>query len=75
LRVNGDPSQVEKYFTSDVDVDLTDRLSEATLRTIIKYLPKVLEKPDDYNARAEILWASTMAQNGILGVGRGSDGC
>lgn len=66
---------MEKYFTSDVDVDLTDRLSEATLRTIIKYLPKVLEKPDDYNARAQILWASTMAQNGILGVGRGSDGC
>lgn len=63
----------ERYFTNELNVDLTDRLSEATLRTIIKNVPIVLEEPENYEARAEIMWAGTIAHNGILGTGRVED--
>lgn len=63
----------ERYFTHTKDVDLTDRLCEGTLRTLIKYAPIVLEEPNNYAARAEIMWAGTVAHNGILGVGREDD--
>lgn len=63
----------ERYFTNEPNVDLTDRLSEATLRTIIKNVPIVLEEPENYEARAEIMWAGTIAHNGILGTGRVED--
>lgn len=64
---------MERYFTNDHPVDLTDRLIEGTLQTVIKYLPLALENPDDYDARAEIMWASTIAHNGILDTGRTGD--
>lgn len=63
----------ERYFTNEPNVDLTDRLSEATLRTIIKNVPIVLQEPENYEARAEIMWAGTIAHNGILGTGRTED--
>ncbi|WP_097027450.1 iron-containing alcohol dehydrogenase [Clostridium peptidivorans] len=63
----------ERYFTNEPNVDLTDRLSESTLRTIIKNVPMVLEGPQNYEARAEIMWAGTIAHNGILGTGRVED--
>lgn len=63
----------ERYFTNEPNVDLTDRLSESTLRTIIKNVPIVLEEPENYEARAEIMWAGTIAHNGILGTGRVED--
>ena len=64
---------MERYFTQDRNVDFTDKLSEAALRSIIKNAGKVMENPEDYDARAEIMWAGTMAHNDILGVGRRSD--
>jgi alcohol dehydrogenase len=63
----------ERYFTNTRSVDLTDKLCEATLRSIIKNTRIVMQKPDDYDARAEILWASTIAHCGILGTGRVED--
>ncbi|QKS69789.1 iron-containing alcohol dehydrogenase [Paenalkalicoccus suaedae] len=63
----------ERYFTNTKKVDLTDRLCEATLRTIVSQGKKVLEHPEDYDARAEILWAGTIAHNDSLGVGREGD--
>lgn len=63
----------ERYFTNEPNVDLTDRLSEGTLRTIIKNVPIVLQEPENYEARAEIMWAGTIAHNGILGTGRIED--
>ncbi|MPM73317.1 Long-chain-alcohol dehydrogenase 2 [bioreactor metagenome] len=63
----------ERYFTNEPNVDLTDRLSEGTLRTIIKNVPIVLQEPENYEARAEIMWAGTIAHNGILGTGRTED--
>jgi alcohol dehydrogenase len=64
---------MERYFTRVQSVDFTDRLCEATLRTIIENVPVALAKPDDYDSRAEIMWASTIAHNDLLGTGRVGD--
>lgn len=64
---------MERYFTPAKHVDLTDRLCESTLRTVIKYLPIVLREPDNYDARAEIMWAGTIAHNDLIGTGRIGD--
>lgn len=63
----------ERYFTSEPEVELTDRLCEATMKTIIHNAPKVLTNPRDYAARAEIMWAGAIAHNGLLDTGRGGD--
>ncbi len=63
----------ERYFTKTKNVDLTDRLIEATLKTVILNVPKALANPSDYNARAEIMWASTIAHNNLLDTGRIGD--
>lgn len=64
---------MERYFTNTQDVDLTDRLCEATLKSVIKNTPKVLKNPEDYGARAEIMWAGTIAHNDLLSTGRVGD--
>lgn len=63
----------ERYFTNTKDVECTDRLCEALLLTMIKETPKVIENPCDYEARANIMWAGTVAHNDIVGVGRSQD--
>ncbi|WP_454185275.1 hypothetical protein [Paenibacillus senegalensis] len=63
----------ERYFTRTKHVLFTDRLCEATLRTIVGLLPVVLKEPAHYEARAEIMWAGTIAHNGLLGTGREED--
>lgn len=64
---------MERYFTKVPNVDLTDRLCEATLTTIIKNVPIALQEPDNYDTRAEIMWASTIAHNDLLSTGRIGD--
>ena len=64
---------LERYFTNTLNVDFTDELCEATLRSIIKHGMVVKEKPTDYAARAEIMWEGNIAHNGLLGVGRVED--
>ncbi len=64
---------MERYFTNSKGVDFTDRLCEATLKTIIAAVPLVLENPEDYDARAQIMWASTIAHNNLLSTGRVGD--
>lgn len=64
---------MERYFTNTKDVETTDRLCEAVLLAMIKEVPKVLENPKDYNARANIMWAGMVAHNNIIGVGREQD--
>lgn len=63
----------ERYFTSTEDVEVTDRLCEAILMTIIKEAPRVIANPADYDARANIMWAGMVAHNNIIGVGRIQD--
>ncbi|MDR2184524.1 MAG: iron-containing alcohol dehydrogenase [Treponema sp.] len=64
---------IERYCTRELNVDLTDRLCEAVMRTIIYNAPKVLENPRDYAARAEIMWAGAVAHNNSLSTGRIGD--
>ncbi len=63
----------ERYFTKTQDVILTDRLCEATLISIMEAAQVLLKDPYDYEARATICWAGTIAHNGSLGVGRQED--
>ena len=63
----------ERYFTNTQDVEVTDRVIEALLMTMINEAPKVIENPDDYEARANIMWAGMLAHNNCCGVGREQD--
>ena len=63
----------ERYFTNTKDVEVTDRVIEGLLMTMIHEGPKVIENPDDYQARANIMWAGMMAHNDCCGVGREQD--
>lgn len=64
---------IERYFTNTQHVDLTDRLCESVLKIVINNAPLVLNDPDNYAARAEIMWASTLAHNDLLSTGRIGD--
>jgi len=64
---------MERYFTSVKNVELTDRMSEGLLVTMLTNSPRVLANLSDYNARAEIMWAATLAHNDLLGTGRIGD--
>jgi alcohol dehydrogenase YqhD (iron-dependent ADH family) len=64
---------MERYFTTTPDVELTDRLCEAVLKTIISCAYRVMENPEDYNARAQIMRASTIAHDDSLSTGRTGD--
>lgn len=63
----------ERYFTNTAEVEITDRLCEAVLLTMMKETPRVIADPDNYEARANIMWAGTVAHNDIVGVGRIQD--
>ena len=63
----------ERYFTNTKEVEITDRLCEAVLLTMIKETPRVIADPDNYEARANIMWAGTVAHTNIVGVGREQD--
>lgn len=63
----------ERYFTNTKEVEITDRLCEAVLLTMIKETPRVIADPSNYEARANIMWAGMVAHNDIVGVGRSQD--
>ncbi|WP_295156353.1 iron-containing alcohol dehydrogenase [uncultured Ruminococcus sp.] len=63
----------ERYFTNTKEVEITDRLCEAVLMTMVKEVPRVIADPDNYDARANIMWAGMVAHNNIVGVGRDQD--
>ena len=63
----------ERYFTNTKDVEVTDRLIEGLLQTMIHEAPKVMANPDDYQARANIMWTGMLAHNNCCGVGRDQD--
>ncbi len=63
----------ERYFTNTSEVEITDRLCEAVLLTMVKETPRVIADPSNYEARANIMWAGTVAHTNIVGVGREQD--
>jgi alcohol dehydrogenase YqhD (iron-dependent ADH family) len=65
---------MERYFTREPNVELTDELCEGALRAIIRNGRRILGGGEnDYNARAEIMWAGSLAHNDIFGTGRIGD--
>lgn len=63
----------ERYFSNTCGVEVTDRLCEALLLTMIKETPVAIENPQSYEARANIMWAGMLAHNNVCGVGREQD--
>ena len=63
----------ERYLTNTKEVEVTDRLIEALLLTMKQEGPRVIKDPNDYEARANIMWAGMMAHNNSCGVGRSQD--
>ena len=63
----------ERYLTNTGDVETTDRMIEALMLAMVHEAPKVILNPDDYQARANIMWAGMMAHNNSCGVGRTQD--
>ena len=64
---------MERYFTNTRDVDVTDRICEGLLCSIIHNAPIASAEPDNYAARAALMWAGTMAHNNTCGVDREQD--
>ncbi|MBD2691333.1 iron-containing alcohol dehydrogenase [Anabaena catenula] len=60
---------MEQYLTYSVNAPLQDRMAESILKTLIEEGPKTLANPTDYDARANLVWAATMALNGLIAVG------
>ncbi len=63
----------ERYFTNTKDVEVTDRMIEALLMTMIHEAPRAMADASDYQSRANIMWAGMMAHNNSCGVGRSQD--
>ena len=64
---------LDRYFAPDTDNAVTDELSEALMRVIIKYGKTAMEKPQDYKSRAELMWAGSLSHNGLTGLGQTLD--
>ena len=60
----------ERYLTNTTDVEVTDRLIEALMLTMVKEGPVAVANQDDYASRANIMWAAMLAHNNCCGVGR-----
>lgn len=60
---------MERYFNHSDNMELTDGISEALMRTVVKNAKILVEKPDDYDARAEVMWAGSLSHNGLTGCG------
>ena len=63
----------EQYFSPTPGTYIQDRLAEAMLKTCINYGPMAIAEPDNYEARANLMWTGTLALNGLLGAGKRTD--
>ena len=64
---------MERYFIPGIKCDLTDEIAEGLLRTVIKNGAVVVQDPSDYDAMAEVFWASSLSHNNLTECGRGKD--
>ena len=60
---------IENYFDT-VDAFVPDAIAEGLMRSVIKYTPAALADPEDYEARAQLMWTSSLALNGITSTGK-----
>ena len=64
---------MERYFTRVTHVELIDRMTEGALKTVVNNAPIVMREPENYDARAEIMWAGCLAHNTLFQTGRVGD--
>ena len=64
---------MERYFTPAQGNDLTDEIAEDIIHSAVKYGPRALDYPNDYEARSELMWAGSLSHNTLTGLGRPSD--
>jgi len=64
---------MERYFTTVDTMDLTDRIAEALMRTVMENAHVLRRDPHNYKARAEVMWASSLSHNGLTGLGAAAD--
>ena len=62
---------MERYFTQSEPMELTDRFCEQLLRTVMKNAKILMDDPENYEARAEVMWAGSLSHNGLTGCGTG----
>ena len=60
----------EAYFSNTKEAYLQNRMAEAFLKTCINYGIKAIDEPENYEARANLMWASSLAINGLLSYGK-----
>ena len=60
---------MERYFTQGGNMELTDEIAEALLRTVMKHAEILHADPQNYESRAEVMWASSLAHNDLTGCG------
>lgn len=60
---------LERYFTNDGHMEITDGIAEAVLRTVMKNAVILRDDPQNYDARAEVMWAGSLSHNGLTGCG------
>jgi len=60
---------IEQYFDRSINNDVSKGLIEGLMRSVIKWAPVAIKEPDNYDARANLMWNATMALNGIVGLG------
>jgi alcohol dehydrogenase YqhD (iron-dependent ADH family) len=64
---------MERYFTRERSMEMTDNISEGLMRTVIRNAKILMKKPQSYDARAEIMWAGSLSHNGLTGCGSVGD--
>jgi alcohol dehydrogenase YqhD (iron-dependent ADH family) len=64
---------MERYFTTEEPMEITDNIAAALIKTVMDNAKKALDNPNDYNARAELMWTSSLAHNGLTGCGGTGD--
>jgi len=64
---------MERYFTTERSMEMTDSISEGLMRTVIRNAKILMKNPQSYDARAEIMWAGSLSYNGLTGCGSVGD--
>lgn len=62
---------MERYFVNIETMEITDSISESLMQTVIYNARILMREPDNYTARAEIMWAGSLSHNGLTGCGTG----
>lgn len=60
---------MERYFNNGARMEITDSIAEALLKTVMRYAVVLRDHPEDYEARAEVMWAGSLSHNGLTGCG------